>query len=94
MDHIKLNAFNLIPGATFSEGYEGDSSSPVWTVVTVHRDSNRETVHAWVRRADQIIEGPGDITETKMLAFDYCDKVALVGLTVNAGDPDDNDWGN
>lgn len=94
VQYIDLNAFNLMPGVTFST-YAPDEEYPIgcWVVMQAHRHIDNEMVWVWARRADLITEGPDEvITQTFML--DFNDQVHMIGLCVNPYDPDDNDWGN
>ena len=89
-----LDAFNLGIGAAFMVTSEPDPR--VWVVVRICRDSTFERVYIWARNANMYELGTqwGDLSiPTKAFDFDFNHKVALVGLVVNADDPDDNNFG-
>ncbi len=95
LPHVNLRAFNLTPGATFlTEDPDGDHPFAVWIVMQVTRHVDNEMVWAWLRRADLITEGPGDMIPTQTIMVDFNQPVALIGYCVNPNDPDDNDWGS
>ena len=90
MNTIQLRAFNLVQGAAIL----GTPTSPLslqtgraYVVVEVDRDADHEIVTAQLRPLDPSIHGPFQ------QRFDYCEPVELLGLVVNAADPDDDDTG-
>jgi len=85
--HLPIRAFNLVIGAAFMVPYAPDPR--VWIVERVVRDEHFERVFLWAH------DGTNHPDLAREMAFDldFCDQVALVGLSVNPSDPDDNDWG-
>lgn len=93
-DTIGLRAFNLIPGAAFMLIDEPDPR--VWIVQHVSRDLNHERVNVWAHDGTNASDEAAFKGSSDHLALnlDFCTLVALIGLVVNPGDPDDNDWGS
>lgn len=87
---IPLDAFNLIPGATF---VTFDSPDPrVWVVEKIIREDDFEQVHVWAHDASNASSG-GGLASENAFRYPYNHQVALVGLVVNPEDADDNNWG-
>ena len=90
-ESIGLDAFNLIPGAAFMLIDQPDPR--IWVAEKVVRDNNFERVYVWAHCLDRDVAGDFDLATEIALNLDYCTKVALVGLVVNPGDPDDDNFG-
>ena len=92
---IGLDAFNIVPGAAFMLIDQPDPR--VWVAMRVTRDNGGlgpdERVYVWARDASHDDDGP-ITTHQRAFDFDYCTKVALIGIVVNHDDEDDNNWGN
>jgi hypothetical protein len=91
---ISLDAFNVVPGATFIDHLDGadDTAYPVWIVDTVRRIDDAERIVAIAHRGDN----PDLPTSEyhRLFRWHYLDKVMLIGLVVHPHDLDDNNWGN
>lgn len=94
IQHISLDAFNVVPGATFIDLIDGaaDTQYPVWIVDTVRRMDDAERIVAIAHRGDN----PDLPTSEyhRLFRWHYLDKVMLIGLVVHPHDLDDNNWGN
>lgn len=87
IEYVLLRAFNLTPGATF---VDDDHSGTDWTVMHMSRDDSTELVHVWCHDNGDY---SGNVSQ-RSFVFHYCDRVRLVGITVNPTDLYDNDCGN
>lgn len=77
---MKIRAYNLLPGAAFQAG-----DDRVVVVEVLERDADSEVIAIMGRYEWR----PGLFRWD----FDYCDVLELLGLVVNADEPDDWDLG-
>jgi len=83
-----LRAFNLVPGAVFSD----EDIPGVAVAVRVSRDESAEQVYVtWVAHGEDIPDASVDTEYTDR--WNYCDNVILHGLCVDPGDSGDTDFG-
>jgi hypothetical protein len=107
-DTVRLDAFNLIPGAAIILAQTDvlpDMPSRALreaVVMKITRDGDSEFVHIIGRFTDsKALFGTDDdlprgsrFGDTFSLSLDYCDKVHLFGLNINPNDTDDDNNGN
>jgi hypothetical protein len=94
---VPISAFNLIPGAVYTERSNAEQAMPRLVVTRVlYRHDNSERIGVTVRNLDVRHAKASEDSDPPLYeapSYHYVDTVYLIGLSVNPDSWDDDDIG-